>query len=147
MRRAPRFAPLNFFGQMLRTGGLNRLALLGTHRSASPLRLKPVYGQRDFGAGSRMKIGAIGPVPTDCSGNLWTVQAVGLCCLATILWPVELLGNAATKSGLVLAIYSGLEWCRSYLPVFAGLAGWLVPNYSTVKEPIRSYGINVTGTQ
>jgi hypothetical protein len=74
---------------MLFTGGLNRFALLGTHKSARALRLSPVYGQRDFGAGSRIKIGVIGPVPTDCSGNLWTVRARGLFCLATTLWPVE----------------------------------------------------------
>jgi hypothetical protein len=69
MRRAARFAYLCFFGAMLLTGGLNRFALFGTQRSASALRLRPVYGQRDFGAGSRMKIGRMGALKASGAGS------------------------------------------------------------------------------
>lgn len=99
---------------MLFTGGLNRFALLGTHKSASALRLNPVYGQRDFGVGNRMKIGVIGGRPPDCASKCAVILCLVCACLATILWPVEVLGNAATKLGL--SVYSGMESCRCSCP-------------------------------
>lgn len=91
MRRAARFAYLCFFGAMLLTGGLKRFALLGTHRSARALRLSPVYGQRDLGAGSRMKIGRMGAEEASSMGSFFFS-------LATICGPSN--KTASNKSWL-----------------------------------------------
>jgi hypothetical protein len=59
IRRTARLSPLRFRRKLF-TGARKLLFLLGTHKSASPLRLKPVYGHRALRAGKRMKIGRIG---------------------------------------------------------------------------------------